>query len=87
MSEQVGSLQIDIDLKTKNLLVSQRQAEAALDDIGNKIGGAERQAAKLNTQLTKTSHLLFHTRSAGVLSDRERHPLLLLSFPDERHGI
>lgn len=58
MSEQVGSLQIEIDLKTKNLLVSQRHAENALDDIGNKIGGAERQAAKLNTQLTKHRALL-----------------------------
>lgn len=65
MSEQVGSLQIDIDLKTKNLLVSQRQAEAALDDIGNKIGGAERQAAKLNTQLTKTSRAISGNLRAG----------------------
>ncbi|HBC0974312.1 TPA: hypothetical protein IGZ69_003312 [Escherichia coli] len=55
MSEQVGSLQIDIDLKTKNLLVSQRQAENALDDIGNKISGVERKTKTFNTQLTKTS--------------------------------
>ncbi|ELE6819212.1 hypothetical protein RMT14_003796 [Escherichia coli] len=55
MSEQVGSLQIEIDLKTKNLLVSQRQAEAALDDIGDKISGVERKTKTFNTQLTKTS--------------------------------
>ncbi|HCB2552797.1 hypothetical protein [Escherichia coli] len=55
MSEQVGSLQIDIDLRTKNLLVSQRQAETALDDIGDAITGVERKTKTLNTQLTKTS--------------------------------
>ena len=55
MSEQVGSLQIEIDLKTKNLLVSQRQAENALDDIGDKISGVERKTKTFNTQLTKTS--------------------------------
>ncbi|EFL6177565.1 hypothetical protein AAG08_002237 [Escherichia coli] len=55
MSEQVGSLQIDIDLKTKNLLVSQRQTENALDDIGNKITTTERKTKTFNTQLTKTS--------------------------------
>ncbi|EGW8322458.1 hypothetical protein JE836_003772 [Escherichia coli] len=55
MSEQVGSLQIDIDLKTKNLLVSQNQAENALDNIGNKISGVERKTKTFNTQLTKTS--------------------------------
>lgn len=55
MSEQVGSLQIDIDLKTKNLLVSQRQTEDALDNIGDKIVGVERKAKTFNTQLTKTS--------------------------------
>ncbi|HAX9987590.1 TPA: hypothetical protein JS231_002428 [Escherichia coli] len=55
MTEQVGNLQIDIDLKTKNLLVSQRQAEDALDDIGDKISGVERKTKTFNTQLTKTS--------------------------------
>ncbi|EIZ2889444.1 hypothetical protein MO083_004341 [Escherichia coli] len=55
MGEQVGSLQIDIDLKTKNLLVSQNQAENALDNIGNKISGVERKTKTFNTQLTKTS--------------------------------
>ena len=55
MSEQVGSLQIDIDLKTKNLLVSQRQTEDALDNIGDKIVGVERKTKTFNTQLTKTS--------------------------------
>lgn len=55
MSEQVGSLQIDIDLKTKNLLVSQNQTEKALDNIGNKITDTERKTQRLNTQLTKTS--------------------------------
>ncbi|HCQ8741819.1 TPA: hypothetical protein ACM8FT_002159 [Escherichia coli O103:H2] len=58
MSEQVGSLQIEIDLKTKNLLVSQRQAEAALDDIGNKITSTQQKTTKLNTQLTKTSRVV-----------------------------
>ncbi|EEZ4807867.1 hypothetical protein [Escherichia coli] len=55
MTEQVGSLQIDIDLRTKNLLVSQRQAESALDDIGDAISKAESKTKTLNTQLTKTS--------------------------------
>ncbi|EKG7071278.1 hypothetical protein L6Z78_RS03430 [Escherichia coli] len=55
MTEQVGSLQIDIDLRTKNLLVSQRQAETALDDIGDAISKAESKTKTLNTQLTKTS--------------------------------
>ncbi|EPE8326722.1 hypothetical protein ACSPD5_000330 [Escherichia coli] len=56
MSESnVGSLSIDIDLKTKNLLLSQRQTEDALDDIGDKIGDVERKTKTLNTQLTKTS--------------------------------
>ncbi|EFE8661618.1 hypothetical protein F7N59_22225 [Escherichia coli] len=55
MSEQVGSLQIDIDLKTKNLLVSQNQTEKALDSIGNKITDTERKTQRLNTQLTKTA--------------------------------
>lgn len=55
MSEQVGSLQIDIDLRTKNLLVSQRQAEGALDSIGNKISSTEKKSKLFNTQLTKTS--------------------------------
>lgn len=55
MSEQVGSLQIDIDLRTKKLLVSQRQTESALDDIGDAITGVERKTKTLNTQLTKTS--------------------------------
>lgn len=55
MTEQVGNLQIDIDLKTKNLLVSQRQTENALDDIGDKISGVERKTKTFNTQLTKTS--------------------------------
>ncbi|HBH4766105.1 TPA: hypothetical protein KTG67_001030 [Escherichia coli] len=55
MTEQVGNLQIDIDLKTKNLLVSQRQAETALDDIGDAISKAESKTKTLNTQLTKTS--------------------------------
>lgn len=55
MSEQVGSLQIDIDLKTKNILVSQNQTEKALDSIGNKITDTERKTQRLNTQLTKTA--------------------------------
>ncbi|EKA3561631.1 phage tail length tape measure family protein [Escherichia coli] len=55
MSEQVGTLQIDIDLKTKNLLVSQRQTEDALDNIGDKITATERKTKTFNTQLTKTS--------------------------------
>ncbi len=55
MSEQVGSLQIDIDLKTKNILVSQNQTEKALDSIGNKISDTERKTQRLNTQLTKTA--------------------------------
>lgn len=55
MSEQVGTLQIDIDLKTKNLLVSQRQTEDALDNIGDKITTTERKTKTFNTQLTKTS--------------------------------
>ncbi|EOQ9286987.1 hypothetical protein K3802_RS01010 [Escherichia coli] len=65
MSEQVGSLQIDIDLKTKNLLVSQRQAEDALDNIGNKISGVERKTKTLNTQLTKTSRAISGNLRAG----------------------
>lgn len=65
MSEQVGSLQIDIDLKTKNLLVSQRQAENALDNIGNKISGVERKTNTLNTQLTKTSRAISGNLRAG----------------------
>lgn len=55
MTEQVGSLQIDIDLKTKNILVSQNQTEKALDSIGNKITDTERKTQRLNTQLTKTA--------------------------------
>lgn len=55
MTEQVGSLQIDIDLKTKNILVSQNQTEKALDSIGNKISDTERKTQRLNTQLTKTA--------------------------------
>ncbi|MGT9434863.1 hypothetical protein ACVWB4_22770, partial [Escherichia coli] len=55
MTQQVGSLQIDIDLKTKNILVSQNQTEKALDSIGNKITDTERKTQKLNTQLTKTA--------------------------------
>ncbi|EMD0384908.1 hypothetical protein VPS56_000172 [Escherichia coli] len=65
MSEQVGSLQIDIDLKTKNLLVSQRQTEDALDNIGNKISGVERKTKTLNTQLTKTSRAISGNLRAG----------------------
>lgn len=65
MSEQVGSLQIEIDLKTKNLLVSQRQAENALDNIGNKISGVERKTKTLNTQLTKTSRAISGNLRAG----------------------
>ncbi|ELO4274961.1 hypothetical protein QWN73_002297 [Escherichia coli] len=55
MTEQVGNLQIDIDLKTKNILVSQNQTEKALDSIGNKITDTERKTQRLNTQLTKTA--------------------------------
>ncbi|EFU7179539.1 hypothetical protein HTZ44_000095 [Escherichia coli] len=55
MSEQVGNLQIDIDLRTKNLLVSQRQAESALDSISDGISKVESKSKTLNTQLTKTS--------------------------------
>ncbi|EFA3655447.1 hypothetical protein C6S94_000503 [Escherichia coli] len=65
MSEQVGSLQIDIDLKTKNLLVSQNQAENALDNIGNKISGVERKTKTFNTQLTKTSRAISGNLRAG----------------------
>ncbi|ENU1175836.1 hypothetical protein RCV05_22370 [Escherichia coli] len=65
MTEQVGNLQIDIDLKTKNLLVSQRQAEDALDSIGNKISGVERKTNTLNTQLTKTSRAISGNLRAG----------------------
>lgn len=65
MSEQVGSLQIDIDLKTKNLLVSQNQAENALDNIGNKISDTERKTQRLNTQLTKTSRAISGSLRAG----------------------
>lgn len=65
MSEQVGSLQIDIDLKTKNLLVSQNQTEKALDNIGNKITDTERKTQKLNTQLTKTSRAISGNLRAG----------------------
>ncbi|EGJ9164662.1 hypothetical protein IOC09_000131 [Escherichia coli] len=53
MSEQVGSLQIDIDLRTKNLLVSQRQAESALDSISDGISKVEGKSKTLNTQLSK----------------------------------
>ncbi|HCQ4453800.1 TPA: hypothetical protein OKV43_000095 [Escherichia coli] len=65
MTEQVGNLQIDIDLKTKNLLVSQRQAEDALDNIGDKISGVERKTNTLNTQLTKTSRAISGNLRAG----------------------
>lgn len=65
MSEQVGSLQIDIDLKTKNLLVSQNQTEKALDNIGNKITDTERKTQRLNTQLTKTSRAISGNLRAG----------------------
>lgn len=66
MSEQVGSLQIDIDLKTKNLLVSQNQAENALDNIGNKISGVERKTKTFNTQLTKTSAAVKSSLSPAI---------------------
>ncbi|EEW5964360.1 hypothetical protein D7V33_02415 [Escherichia coli] len=65
MSEQVGSLQIDIDLKTKNILVSQNQTEKALDSIGNKITDTERKTQRLNTQLTKTSRAISGNLRAG----------------------
>ncbi|WP_097331115.1 hypothetical protein [Escherichia coli] len=66
MGEQVGSLQIDIDLKTKNLLVSQNQAENALDNIGNKISGVERKTKTFNTQLTKTSAAVKSSLSPAI---------------------
>ncbi|EFU9135516.1 hypothetical protein HRZ18_002843 [Escherichia coli] len=66
MSEQVGSLQIDIDLKTKNLLVSQNQAENALDNIGNKISGVERKTKTFNTQLAKTSAAVKSSLSPAI---------------------